>query len=536
MAGVLAAASGLHAQTVNTVRETEFRSRWVDQQVDRPAQELQQARRPLEEDADFATKVADRMRRIFRTGPVVFRAGLSTGYEYSTPQAVPVGNPEPSDSSFFVAPTVGLFYDREVGPWTVSARYSVGYLYYFDRDYLAITGRQATPDRTVTVVVEPARPARQILVPTKPLVNIGGINEKVPQFRVETVPAVPAVTEERTIPGLKADPPRNSLPSQTAALDIGLQYSRLKLRSNATAAYGSGFDVERGRQADRLSLFEALAADYQLTEYVRAGVGFTTSYEGNAGGGGTTDSSTRFSGSAYGDYFLTGKTRLRLEASSGREAQTIGAGDPLERTYTQAILRVNFLPTEKLSFEVGLGFGILSSSGTTTTTNTTTSENDGLRAVYSFKANYAPTEKISTAFYFGLETTSTNPEFSLSLDWRPRETTSVRLSAYQLSGVSTISFAQNRISRGFLLLGQQKILHRALLSLTGGWEEYEDVNAAATTSNQVPYSFLGAGFTYEFSRWMSLDSQIRTSTRTTTAGQTSSPRETRASLSLRLTF
>lgn len=523
----------LRAQTVNTVRETEFRSRWVDQQVDRPTQDYQPGQAALDADAGLGARAAEKLKTIFRTGPVVFRGQLSTGYEYSNQQTVTAGNPQASNSSFFVAPTVGMFYDREVGPWTVSARYSVGYLYYFDRDYLAIGGRQATPDRTVTVVVQPAQPARRVQVAATPLTNIGGINQQVPQFRTETIPAVPAVTEEMTIPGLKADPRRNSLPSQTAGLDIGLQYSRLKLRSNATVAVGSGFDVERGRQADRLSVFEGLTADYQMTEYVRAGIGVNAGYEGNAGGGGATDSSTRFSTTFYGDYFLTSKTRLRLEASVGREAQTIGQGDPLERQYSQAILRVNFLPTDKISLEMGLGFGILSSSGQATTTTT---NRDGLRAVYSLRAKYAPTEKLSASLYFGLETTSTSPDFSLETEWRPRETTIFRLSAYQLSGVSTISFAQNRISRGFLALGQQQLVQKALLSLSGGWEEYEDVNAGLTPSNQVPYSFLRAGLTYQFNRSTSLDGQYQTSVRTVAQGQTSSPRETRASLSLRLTF
>ncbi len=529
----LIAAPPLRAQTVSTVRETEFRSRWVDQQVDRPAQEFQPGSGALDGDGDFTTRVGDTLRSFFRTGPVVLRAGLSAGFEYSNQQTVAIGNPPASEASFFVAPVVALFYDREVGPWTVSARYSVGYLYYFDREYLALGGRQATPDTTQTVVVEPAQPERTVLVPTTPLTNLGGINQRVPQFRTVTIPAVPAVTEEVTVPGLKADPRRNSLPSQTLGLDIALQYSRLKLRSNGGGSYGSGFDIERSGQSNRLSLFETLTADYQLTEYVRAGVGFNAGYEGNEGGAGTQDSSTRFSGSLYVDYFLTGKSRLRLEASAGREAQTLGNGDPLERTYSQALLRWNFLPTEKLSFEVGLGVGVLDSSGAATTV---TNQDGGLRAVYSVRANYAPTSKIAAAFYFGLETTSTTPDLSLSLDWRPRETTAFRVSLYQLSGVSTISFSQNRVSRGFLVLAQQRILQRAMFSISGGVEEFEDLDVAQVSPNQEPYSFLGAGFTYEFSRWLSFDSQYRTATGTTSAGQTSTSRETRASVGLRLTF
>ena len=461
-AGVLLSAA--RAQTVSTVRESEFRTRWVDQQVDRPQEGTAEGVAKEESEATGALRAANALRALFRNAPVALRVSLSTGYEYSNQQTLTARTVQPSKSSFFVAPAVGIFYGREVGPWLVSARYSGGYLYYFDRDYVAAG-------------------------------------------------------------------PNGGIPSQTAALDVALQYSRLNLRSNAAASYGSGFDIERNRQTDRLMFTELLGVDYQLTEYTRAGLAGTAAYESDSGSvSGMDDSTKRYTGAFYTDYFLTGKTRLRVEVSAGHESQSIGAGIPVTRDFYQGQLRMSFQPASKLSLEAGIGLGVVSSTGTGTM------DRDGLRTVYSLTATYVPTEKISAQLYVGLETTASEPEFSLALDWRPRDNTAFRLSIYQLSGISTVSLAQNRLSRGFLVSARQRFFQRANVSLLGGWEEYEDVGSIQTTIARDPYYFLSTTVAYEFSRWLALEALYRSSTRQTGVAGSGSKLETRASLSLRLTF
>jgi hypothetical protein len=522
------AATPLAAQTVSTVRETEFRSRWADQQVDRPQLEVGPGIPLKTGDGEFGSDFAQTMRSIFRTGPVVFRAGLSTGIEYTSQQENANFTNQPSTSSFFAAPVLAAFYDREVGPWTVSARYSIGYVYYFDRNYVAAGGSPGTPDQKVTVVVEPER-SEQVRDPSRDTVEfVNGIRVVRPGFRTERVPAV---TEEQTVPGQPARPPEDAIPSQTAGLDFRVTLSRLTVRSSGGASYGSGFDTNRGSNQDRLTLNEALSADYQLTEYTRAGVLVSGSYERNSQfGSDLEDTFTRIASTFYTDYFITGKSRLRLEASTGSESQDFGNGGSEERTYYQAQLRANFEATSKLAFEASIGVGV------TDTTFDSPSDQSGLRNVYSLSANYRPTEKIAARLYFGLEATATEPEFSLALQWRPRETTAFSLSAYQLSGASTLSLSQNRISRGFLASLQQRLFQRGTLALTTGWEEYEDLDAGTTTTQLEPYSFYGVAFTFEFSRWLALQALYRSSSQSASNSGTGGAREDRASLSLRLTF
>lgn len=524
LAGLFMAGTPLAAQTVTTVRETEFRSRWVDQQVDRPQLEVGPQIPLRDVDGDFGSGVADTLRNVFRTGPVVFRAGLGLGFEYTSQQANANFTSQPSTSSLFAAPVLSAFYDREVGPWTVSARYSVGYLYYFDRNYVAAGGSPGTPDTTVTVVVEPER---TVQVPITRRTLTPPFRDQVVGFRTERIPEV---TEEQTIPGQEARPPGDALPTQSAGLDFRLNLSRLTIRSSGGAAYGSGFDTNRGRNQDRLSATETLSADYQLTEYTRAGVLIGGSYERNSQlGSEASDIFTRLTGTFYTDYFITGKSRLRLELTAGKETRDFASSLTEERTFYQLQLRGNFLATEKLALDGSIGFGVTETTGATT-------EDDGLRNVYSLTATYKPTEKTSARLYFGLEATATQPEFSLSLGWSPRDTTAFSLSAYQLSGASTLSFSQNRISRGFLATLQQRFLQRGTLTLSGGWEQYEDITGGGSATQLDPYSFYGASFSYEFSRWLSLEGLYRSSSQSTSVAGTGGARETRASLSLRLTF
>lgn len=528
LAGVAMAGAPLAAQTVTTVRETEFRSRWVDQQVDRPQIEVGPQIPLRDAEGDFGGGVTDTIHTLFRTGPVVFRANLNAGFEYTSQQANANFTSQPSTTSFFAAPTVAAFYDREVGPWTVSARYSVGYIYYFDRNYVAAGGNPGTPDTTTTVVVEPERTVlvRDRSRDTVEFVN--GIRVVRPGFRTERIAEV---TDEQVIPGQEARAPEDAIPSQSAGLDFRLTLSRLTIRSSGGAAFGSGFDTNRGGNQDRLTLNESLSADYQLTEYTRAGVLLSGSYESNAAlGSEASDVFSRVSGSFYTDYFFTGKTRLRFELGAGQETREFASGETEERTFSQGQVRANYVPTDKLALEASIGLGVSETTGVTTV------DDDGIRNIYSLTVNYRPTAKINVRMYLGLEATATEPEFSLAAGWSPRDTTTFSLSAYQLSGVSTLSFSQNRISRGFLASAQQRFLQRGTFAVSGGWEEYEDLTTTAAATELEPYSFYGVSLSYEFSRWMALEALYRSSSQATSFAGAGGGRETRASLSLRLTF
>jgi len=532
LAGLLMAVTPLAAQTVTTVRETEFRARWADQQVDRPQLEVGQNIPRRDADGNMGGAVADTMRSLFRTGPVVFRAGLTTGIEYTSQQVNPNFTSQPTTSSLFVAPMLAAFYDREVGPWTVSARYSIGYMHYFDRNYFAAGGSPGLRGQQVTVVVEPERTVRVRDTSRDTVEFVNGLEVTRRGFRTERLPAV---TEEQTVGDRPASPGVQMPPSHTAGLDFQVTLSRLTVRSSGSASSGSGFDINRGSNQDRLFASEALVADYQLTEYTRAGLLFSGNYESNATSGTSNpDIFTRSSTSAYTDYFITGKSRLRFEVSTGKDSREFGNGTQELQTFSQAQLRANFEATAKLTFEASIGVGNI----TTTSSSTAVSFGlqDGVRNVFSLTTNYVPTEKLSARLYFGLEASAIQPEFSLALSWTPRETTIFSLSMYQLSGAASLSFVQNRVSRGFLANVQQRLWQRSQLAIGGGWEEYEDINGAAGAAQLPPFSFFSVSFSYQFSRWLAMEALYRNSSQGTTVAGTGGAQENRATLSLRLTF
>ncbi len=138
MAFLLATSRHGRAQTVDTVRGNEFRSRWADYQVDRPQNSTAGA---VDVSADEQAGLLSAFRKSFvdllRNGPLQTRANLAAGWEFSNETLTANTQKDFSDNSAFLAPGVGFFYNNQLGPATVSARYSAGYVYYTDSDYVA---------------------------------------------------------------------------------------------------------------------------------------------------------------------------------------------------------------------------------------------------------------------------------------------------------------------------------------------------------------------------------------------------------------
>ena len=455
-----------YSQTVSTVREVEFRSRWANYHVDQP-----RAGRTLDEgmvsgEAESERGVVPVLRSLFRTGPIVLRGSVTSGWEYSNEHLNTPQSRATSESSLFTAPSIAASYDREVGPWTVSFRYSAGYLRYLDQNYSPAGG------------------------------SAGGL-------------------------------------SQTGALDVARQGSRLAFRLGVSASSGSGYDIERNAQTDRTSFAEALSADYSLTEFTRVGATLNAAREDYSNGGiGTDDSQTRWAGSIHGEYVLSGKTAMRLEFGVGQESQITGDITSRDRSYSQDLLRVTYQPTAKLTLTPALGFGILQQTGQISQTP------DGFRALYSLGVDYTPTEKTAVRLFVGVEGASVQPEFSLAVAWRPRENTLVNLSVYQQSGLSTIAVIPDRTRRGALASVQQHLFQKMDAGLSIGWEqeEFNDRNAPGAAANPDPYYFLAASLSWEFNSWLTWEAQSRFSSGRGSAAAQNNAAETRASASFRLTF
>lgn len=471
--------SALHAQllgfadgatSASSVRQNEFRSRWADYQVDRrPAQTTTQETQGTSDDAPtgLLTLVSRSFSDHFRNGPLQVRADLSAGYEFTNESNLRLQNRDGANTSPFVSPALGVFYNREIGPATISARYSVGYVYYLDQSYLAAN-------------------------------HNGGIL------------------------------------SQTGGLDIGVQGARTSLTSTTSASYGNGNDIESGTSRDLFTISEGLGAAYTLTDFTQLGVTASVSESSYSGGGSGTDTDNLYvAGTLYGDYVITGKTRLRLEFGAGDQNQGTGSGQSTsDRSYYQALLHVNYIPSAKITLDGGIGYGFQNDSGLQGKRGTDS------HPVYTLTATYVPTEKTSVSAHFGYEGTDVEPDFSLQIHYQPRPNTTVALSVYQTSGFSTFVEAQNLVTRGVLGSVQQGFFQKVSVSLSSGAEQSKGYSTGSGQGNDFedPYYFASVSFLYEINSSLALQGYYRGYTGQFGGVANDKGLQSRASLSLRLTF
>ena len=216
------------AQTVLTVREAEFRSRWAGPQEDREVtpqffqpdggltekdvgvDPSEQTTPTLSENMD---RLADNFRRRLRFGPLDFSLGLSSGWEYSSQTSTGESSSSGGRSSLYSSPTLAIRYEREIGLWTVAARFSSGYTHYFNQDYTAAgQGSQRNPI------------------------------------------------------------------SMTTGFDLGYNSTRLTLNLSTSASTGSGFDTITGSTNFQTSTSTSLSARYIITDSLSAGAAASVAY------------------------------------------------------------------------------------------------------------------------------------------------------------------------------------------------------------------------------------------------------------------
>ena len=136
LALTLALSLAAEAQTASTVREEEFRSRWADYQVDLPAGTAGLPPTGAGSPGGLLGVLTGKSIDQVFSGALQVRLNLATGWEYSDETALRPLEKNRSFDSPFASPAIGLFYNREFGPLTLSARYSAGYTYYLDNHYV----------------------------------------------------------------------------------------------------------------------------------------------------------------------------------------------------------------------------------------------------------------------------------------------------------------------------------------------------------------------------------------------------------------
>lgn len=465
---------------VATVNDATFRSRWSGPQVDQSgALELvptSEGIRPVE---DFATK----LREGLHIGSLRFRPGLAVGWDYTD------RNYEGQDTtslennqSFFVAPSLGLEYARDTGPWSLAARYGGGYTYYLNPDY--------SPNGTGS--------SRNPFFNTLSL----GIGHS----------------------GMRHSAEFGGSASYGNGENIQANGDTTTFTGGATISYS--YLVNEFLTAGAYARYDTQLTRYEVDTQ-------------------TGSDLTSVRGGAYLDWLCTGKTTVGLKAEAGRMSSQITqnvlvpaptptpAASPAPGASPTPAPTPALVEVQQQSLVQTRQFGQLLVAGAHNLTakmlvvgglgaSYTADENidnvdpkyTGVRPVYLLGVQFDPSEKTALRAYTSFEGADVVPSYGLSLTWRPRLNTALTLSAYQNQNFSITAVSQFQVNRGFVLSLQQILFSKMTVGLSGGWQQTESVSLSsdAQASYTTEYAFAAASLAWRLNSWASWVATVRAST------------------------
>jgi hypothetical protein len=424
------------AQTVLTVREAEFRNRWAGEMVDRemtpqyfePDGGLGEAEEVAGPDQWNAVENMDRLARNIsnglRFGPLDFSLGVSGGWQYSTQTAVGENTGANNNSAFFVSVPFGASYERQVGMWSVNARYATGYTYYFNQDYTSAgTGSQQNP-----------------------LSMTAGVD-------------------------IGYDSSRLSV-NLTSAASWGPGYDVIAGANNWQTSVSAGLSA-RYIISDEISAGAAASVSFSNNADAQVAPGEVAQPNSN---------SASYSASTFLDWLVTPKTNARFVVSAGEDVQNFltqydsGEG----RGFIDAKVVLTYQIAPKFSVDAGAGAGYVEDQ------NIPDPEYVGWRPVWQAAINYTPTEKTYFKASASFQGTDIRPNFSVVAGWNPRQKTRLSLSAYQNQGFSSLSPDQWNLVRGILGTVSQQLVKGIALSVSGGVEQSQYIGMSADQNLPAP--------------------------------------------------
>lgn len=452
------------AQGVPTVQQGQFRSQWVGEQVDQipfgstvtPLNGLGAVVGALQTQDEVQREVEASLSGVEQKSPFAFKPSLGVGWQYSNQGTQSQGNASGSyapGSSPFLAPTAALLYDRDHGPWSVSAGYSAGYRYFSNQDFIANgTGNTRNPFSQTALFKVMLQMSRYILDALATASSGTGYDTTSASFNLQT----------------------------TLAANMGMKY----LLSNSSAV--------------------AAKAGYSLQN----SYGSTATPNNN-----TTLSYANLSPI----YDLSDKTHLSANFGVGQSAQSLQSGTAVtgnaaltaqqvaSRQYAQAMGKVKYDITGKITADVALGARYVSSS------NIQSAIDDGVLPAWALGISYTPTAKTSVTLSAGQQGADIRPELNLLFTWNPREKTSFSIGASQSQGFANALSAQYLVTRGIVGTVSQKFFSSVDCILSGGYttQQYISLSSnqtAGQSSSQLPQNFylLNATVNWRIRDWVSL--------------------------------
>jgi hypothetical protein len=417
-------------------------------------------------------------------------------------------------SSPFVAPSGAFLYDREHGPWALSAGYSAGYRYYTNPNFTANgTGSQRNP-LSQTALLRSILEMSRYIWSTMLTASVGngfdlssGSNNQ--QFNFN------GNTEMKYL-----------LSSSSAvAAKAGYNYQN-----------SSGSTVTQNNSIS--GYYANLSPIYEVSD--------KTHLSGIIG-----------AGASYQSFNNTQTVPLTaVDPATGEEVQagtgSISSTPSSTLQFVQSLGKIKYDVTGKFVVEASLGARQLwlnnstnvsiSTGSQSQTANNANNQNLGLRPAWTLGFNYTPTAKTSLVFSMGEQGSDIVPSLNLLLNWNPREKTSVSLGLSQMQNYSNIAAGQYLISRGILGTVDQRLFSNVTLMLSGGYTSqfYQNITGGSTPTQgaaaQIPGSYYvaNASLVWKIRDWVNLANTIYYNSGTTiqAGGNNSALSQTWYSISL----
>lgn len=484
----------LEAQGIPTVQQSEFRSQWVGEQVDQiplggslaPLNGLGAVVGTLQTPDEVQREVDASLSGVQAKSPIAFKPTLGVGWQISNQGATNAppkgstnsGTSYSTASSPFIAPGAAILYDREHGPWDISAGYSVGYKYYSNQNYVANgSGNLRNPFSQTGMLKVALQMSRYIF--NALLTGSSGTGYD-----------VASGSNNKQITG-SANMEMKYLVSSDVAVSTKAGYT-IQNASGSVATPNN----------NTTSYFGDVAPIYDLSD--------------------KTHLSAIFGVGGQSQYLQSSTT------TNSNPPGTISAQPTSSTQYAQVLGKVKYDLTGKLTAEVGLGFRDVilnnSTNGTITPYQSANStsyssnsvQNLGFKPAWSAGLNYTPTEKTSLVFSVGEQGSDIVPELNLLLSWRPRQKTAFTLGVNQSETYSSISGGQFLVTRGVIGTFSQNLFTSVDLLCSAGYmqQNYKNVTGnqpSPQSVNQVPptYTIANVSIIWKIRDWINLNNSIQ---------------------------
>lgn len=465
---------------VATVDDVIFRSRWVGQQVDRPDQigmvPTDAGITPVE---DFATKVREGL----HIGSLRIRPGLATGWEYSdrNSQGQDTTSLE-NNQSFFIAPSLGLTYARDTGPWSLLGRYSGAYTYFLNPDYSADgTGSGRNPfNNTLNLGLGHSG--------TRHSAEIGFSSSYGNGQNIQ------AGGDTTTF---------------TGTLVINYSYIINEfLTAGAYARYDSQisrYEENPDDGTDLTNLRAGASIDWLATGKTTAGIRFEAGRMTSQ----ITQTIDVLPAPTPAPAAVPGASPTPAPVPAPAPEAVTVKSEVQARQFTQVLVAGAHNVTAKLLVVGGLGAGYTADENIVDVDEKYT----GLRPLYLVGLQYDASEKTMIRAYTSFQGADVVPTYGLNVTWRPRVNTSLTFSVYQNQNFSLTTVDQFQVNRGFVLGVQQVMFSKLTVGLSGGWQQTESVSLSSAVDARDPteYAFASASLSWAINSWAAWVATVRAS-------------------------